>query len=218
MSRHAGYGAAALQRRLGADFSLRTAHQADGESDLPFRHGRLALGHLGLHTLTLPACRLQLHGGTGPCLALPLAGEITLRPERRGGRPLAADAGHSAVLLPEGPFLLRCHGWSEVVLIAIPRQVLEAAMVQGLPSPLPPAQRQRLDGRLERGIQWRANDPLNEPLLGLLHQTVRVLESGAAASAPARPLPTGALQECLVRPLVLLLLQDSPRKIGRAHV
>ena len=203
-----GRGGAALQRRLGGDFTVRTARLLDGESDLPFRHASLALGELGLHTLCLPACRLQLSGETGPCLALPLAGDITLRPERRGSRPLAADGGHSAVLLPSGPFLLRCEGWIEVVLIALSRPALEAAVEQGLASPLPPPLQSRLDARLERGIQWQVTEPLGEPLLGLLHQTVRLLENGARASGPAGQLPSAALRDCLLRPLALLLLQD----------
>ena len=205
-----GLGTPALRRALGHDFTLREVSQPSGESDLRFRHAHLTLGEVRLHTLGLPPCRLQLSGEAGPTLVLPLAGEVTLRPERRGRRPLAADAGHSTVLLPGGPFLLRCDSWIEVVLITLPRPALEAAVGQCLaPSPSPRIQT-RLEAGLERGIQWRESEPLTGVLLGLLHQTVRLLESATRPPGNAAPLPRSALEDCLLRPLALLLLRDPP--------
>ncbi len=203
-----GQGALALRRRLREDFPLGTVSQPGGESDLPFRHAHQALGEVRLHTLGLPPCRLELSCPTGGCLALPLAGEVTLRPERRGGRPLAADAGHSAVLLPGGPFRLRCDRWVEVVLIALPRPALEAALGPWLAPPAPTQIRTRVEAHLERGVQWRESEPLAGPLLALVHQTVRLLESSARVPGKGASLPNAALQDCLLRPLSLLLLQD----------
>jgi AraC-like DNA-binding protein len=203
-----GQGAPALRRRLGEDFLLRTVSQPGGESDLAFRHALQALGEVRLHTVGLPPCRLELSCATGLCLALPLAGEVTLRPTRRGGRPLAADAGHTAVLLPGGPLLLRCDRWIEVVLIGLPRPALEAALGPWLAPPAPPQTRRRVEARLERGVQWRESEPLAGPLLALLHQTVRLLERAAQLPGDGAALPNAALQDCLLRPLSLLLLQD----------
>lgn len=189
---------------------LRGVTQPSGETELRFRHTHLALGEVRLHTLGLPPCRLQLSGEAGPALVLPLAGEVTLRPERRGSRPLAADAGHSTVLLPGGPFLLRCDSWIEVVLITLPRPALEAAVGQCLASSPSPQIRTRLEAGLGRGIQWRESEPLTSVLLGLLHQAVRLLDSATRPPGDAVPLPRPALEDCLLRPLALLLLQDPP--------
>ncbi|MFM7264673.1 MAG: helix-turn-helix transcriptional regulator [Cyanobium sp.] len=220
-----GQGAGALRRRLGEDFTLAAVQRVGEESDLPFRHGRQVVGELRLHTVGLPPCRLALRCAVGPCLALPLAGELTLRPERRGSRPLAADAGRSAVLLPEGPFLLRCDGWVEVVLIALSDRALAAALEPWLGPSAPTQARNRLETRLARGLQWRESEALTGPLLALLHQGLRLLEgatrSGAEglpqAGEAALPLPSGALQDCLLRPLTLLLLQNAaaPSPAGR---
>lgn len=205
-----GQGADALRRRLGEDFPLAAVQRLGEDNALPFRHGRQALGELRLHTIGLPPCRLALHSPAGPCLVLPLAGVLTLRPERRGSRPLAADAGRSAVLLPEGSFLLRCDGWVEVVLIALPHRALAAALEPWLQPAAPPQVRARLDARLGRGVQWREGEPLAGPLLALLHQGLRLLERATQPRGEAPPLPSGALQDCLLRPLALLLLQDAP--------
>lgn len=212
-----GQGVAALRRRLGQDFALEMAQPLGAEGALPFRQARLALDGVQLHTLGLPPCRLGLHCASGPCLALPLAGELTLRPERRGGRPLAADAGRSAVLVPEGAFRLRCEGWVEVVLIALSQSAVAAALEPLLGPPAPPQARPRLEARLGRGVEWHESDPLAGPLLALLHQALRLLESSARAPSDGLALPRGALQDCLLRPLaLLLLLEDAPTARLRA--
>lgn len=218
---HSGRGAAALRRRLAPGLRLHTAHGGAGEPEPAFRHRGLQLGELPLHRLELAPCRLELSGAEGQaCLVLPLAGEATLRCGRRGSRPLAADAGRTAVLLPGKPFQLHCASPYTTLLIGLPRPVLLAAATALLPPQDPPSQRSpsqgppplhtQLEGRLERCWQWREDGGTERELLGLLRQTLTVLERSTDAPAGTPPLAGTALQDWLLQPLALLLLQEPP--------
>jgi AraC-like DNA-binding protein len=206
---HSGRGADALRRRLAPGLLLRSATGRGDEPEPSFRHRSLHLGELPLHRLELAPCRLELSGAANhACLVLPLAGEATLRGQRRGSRPLAADAGRTAVLLPGEPFQLHCPSPYNTVLIGLPRPVLLAAAAALLPPQVAPLQRTRLEKRLERSWQWREDGGAGRDLLGLLRQTVAVLEGAASATAGAPPLAGTALQDWLLQPLALLLLQE----------
>jgi AraC-like DNA-binding protein len=210
---HSGRGTAALRRRLAPGLQLRAATGSAGELEPVFRHRGTHFGQLPLHRLELAPCRLELSGAEDhACLVLPLAGEATLRSRRRGSRPLVADAGRTAVLLPGGPFQFHCATPYTAVLIALPRPVLLAAAAALLPPQGPPPQWTRLENRLDRCWQWREDGGAARELLGLLRQTVSVLE-GAATT---HPLAGAALQDWLLHPLALLLLQDPPQRPSAA--
>jgi AraC-like DNA-binding protein len=206
---HSGRGAAALRRRLAPGLLLRSATGRADEPEPAFRHRSLHLGELPLHRLELAPCQLELSGAPHhACLVLPLAGEATLRGQRRGSRPLAADSGRTAVLWPGEPFQLHCPSAYTTLLIGLPRPLLLAAASALLPPQLAPLQRTRLERRLEGCWQWREDGGEERELLALLRQTVAVLEGAASAMAGAPPLAGTALQNWLLQPLALLLLQE----------
>jgi AraC-like DNA-binding protein len=213
---HSGRGTAALRRRLAPSLLLHSASGGAGEPEPEFRHRSLHLGELPLHRLELAPCRLELSGAEGQaCLVLPLSGEATLRSGRRGSRPLAADAGRTAVLLPGGPFQLHCASPYNAMLIGLPRPMLLAAASallapQDLLVQSPHPKWTRLEGRLERCWQWREDAGVNRDLLGLLRQTLAVLERSTDGRAGTLPLAGTALQAWLLQPLALLLLQELP--------
>jgi AraC-like DNA-binding protein len=163
-----------------------------------------------MHALVLGRCRLTLVAEQRFCLVLPRAGEATLWPGEGRRRPaLTADAGHSAVLVPPGTFRLRSDRLS-VVLIPVSRSALTraAAVLAGEEAARPLAE-ERTPWR-----QWRESEKATGELLGLLRQTLGLLESAAGSNADRASLAGRALASWILQTLALLLLLEPERSGG----
>jgi AraC-like DNA-binding protein len=201
----AARGAAALGRRLASDLHLADGSSPEGQQSLAFHHRRLSLGQLAMHHLSISRCRLTLVSEERLCLVLPLAGEATLWPQSAGRRrAFTADAGQTAVLVPPGPFLLRCECRSQLLLLPVPCRHLAGA-AERLAGP---AAARQLESRLAGWRQWRESDPRQREWLGLLQHSLRLLESSAGSRRTAPSLPGAALEAWILQTLALLVLLD----------
>lgn len=211
----AGIGRTALRRRLAPLLRLECQEGEADPGELAFRHARQSCGELELHGLLLAPCHLGLDAADHACLVVPLAGHARLRPLQGRGACLIGGTEQGAALMPPGSFQIHCHDWFSAVLIAVPtRRLLNTSLLLAAPKGAETGEQQasklgrRLASQLERAWQWSGSDPLQRDLLGMLRQTLRLLESGARGGRNDFP-PSGWSGDALLLQTVGLLLLEA---------
>ncbi len=216
-----GYGRAALRRCVAPLLRPERPNDSAAEQGPAFRHARLACGALDLHGLVLGPCLLGLDTSDHACLVVPLAGEGMLRKRtgRRTCRLAATDQG--AALMPPGGFQISCHSWISTMLIPLPKDRL---IITGLALATHPETAtgarpshgldRRLESCLERAWHWSASDSLQGGLVGLLRQTLRLLECSSQTMRHDFPPPGWQCDALLLQTVALLLLEANGTEQG----
>ena len=211
----AGIGRAALRRRLAPLLRIERQDDEAERGELAFRHARQSCGPLELHGLVLTPCHLGLAAAEHSCLVVPLVGDASLRLQQGRGACLIGGTEQGAALMPPGRFQIRCRSWFSAVLIPVSaQQLLNSSLLLAAPGGAGagelPANRlgRRLATQLGRAWQWSGSDPLQRDLLGMLRQTLRLLESSARGGRDDFP-PPGWRGDALILQTVSLLLLEA---------
>jgi AraC-like DNA-binding protein len=215
------FGRAALCRRMAPLLRPERPDDSAVEQGPAFRHARQACGALELHGLVLGPCLLRLDASDHACLVVPLAGEAMLR-KRTGRRAcLLSATDQGAALMPPGGFQISCHNWISTMLIPLP---MDRLIITGLALAThaktaadarpPSGLDRRLESCLERAWQWSASDSLQGGLLGLLRQTLRLLECSGRTMRHDFPPPGWHCDALLLQTVALLLLEANGTQQG----